>query len=107
MKQASGLFTAIPSATPIWATTSQQIKSYWKTDDISAPFENTPPFYQKLLNHPLPEIQCQEIASEVNQKALVACSDGAHDPSTSIVSQGVGFFEQSPGGIYSNSTRPS
>jgi uncharacterized protein involved in tolerance to divalent cations len=48
--------------------------------------QDVPSSYQHILNRPPTEEQCQEIAHELTQDTLVACSDGAYDKNTSIVS---------------------
>jgi ribonuclease HI len=63
----------------------------WRHAAIPDALQDTPPFFQHLINTPLSEHECSIIASEIQDESLVVCSDGAHDPSCSVASHGVVF----------------
>ena len=82
-------FTSKPSQTPLTSFKPTSPGSLWRPDTIPPPLQNTPAYYQKLIGpHPPNATQCHEISQEILQDALVACSDGAYDQSSSVASHG-------------------
>jgi hypothetical protein len=75
----SGNFTVAVSSTPFVASPRATVPNLWRHADIPPALADTPPFFQHLLSSPLTDQECQEIASELAEHSLVACSDGACD----------------------------
>jgi len=81
-------FSVVSSETSFPAAKESASPNLWKHAEVPAVFNNTPLFYQHLLNTPLSEAVCQEIAMEIKEEQLVTCSDGACDINTSKASHG-------------------
>jgi len=73
-------FSVVSSETSFPAAKESASPNLWKHAEVPAVFNNTPLFYQHLLNTPLSEAVCQEIAMEIKEEQLVTCSDGACGP---------------------------
>jgi len=81
-------FSVVSSETSFPAAKESASPNLWKHAEVPAVFNNTPLFYQHLLNTPSSEAVCQEIAMEIQEEQLVACSDGACNINTSKASHG-------------------
>jgi len=66
----------------------------WQHADTPAAFADTQPFFQHLLCNPLTEEESIAIATEIKERTLVVCSDGACDNSNSKASHGVVFASE-------------
>jgi len=83
-----GFFTKENSANSFPHHLPAQPCNLWSNENVPVAFEGVPPFYQHLLHQPPTEEQCQDIANELENDALVACSDGAYDKNKSVASHG-------------------
>jgi hypothetical protein len=82
-------FTSKPSQTPITPFKPTSPSTIWHPKISPPPLQNTPGYFQKLIGpHPPTEAQCYDIFQELLQDALVVCSDGAYEHSSSVPSHG-------------------
>lgn len=63
----------------------------WQHTSVPPPFTDTPVFFQHLISTPPTEQECHDIAQEITDKTLIACSDGACDTSLAVASYGTVF----------------
>ncbi len=89
--QHSDYFTVSISPTPFREPDPPTIPDLWRHAPPPAALENTPPFFQHLISTPPTAQECQDIAQELTEKTLLACSDGACDPVRAVSSHGVVF----------------
>ncbi len=82
-------FTSTPSTSTLPASLHVSSPSMWPVENTPLPLQDTALFFQKLIGPTPPsDAQCQEISQEILHNALLACSDGAHDATSSKASHG-------------------
>jgi hypothetical protein len=86
-----GNFRVYPSRYQFVAPEPSSPPDLWRHTHTTETLHHTPAFFQHLLNNPPTEQECQAIAVELQEKTLVACSDGACDTSKAVSSHGVVF----------------
>jgi hypothetical protein len=82
----AGHFTIDISPNPIPQPSPTTVPNLWRHSTIPPELAKSPQFYQHLLNTPPTHLECQEIAQELPERHLVACSNGAYDPATHLAS---------------------
>jgi hypothetical protein len=81
-----GRFTASVSATRFKEPAQQSQPDLWRHTHPPVALQDTPLFYQHLISTPPSAQECENIAAELRDKTLVACSDGACDTSKDMSS---------------------
>ncbi|MFN9983335.1 MAG: hypothetical protein ACK53Y_25635, partial [bacterium] len=66
-------------------------QNLWRHASVPSTLANTPPFFQHLISTPPTEQECHDIAAEIKEKTLVACSDGACDTTQAVSSYATVF----------------
>jgi hypothetical protein len=74
--QSGSRFTVSVSATRFPEQPPSPLPDLWLHTSPSEVFQNTPVFYQHLLNTPPTKQECEDLAAEIREKSLVVCSDG-------------------------------
>jgi hypothetical protein len=87
-------FRVIHSLSPMKPAPTIPLMDLWQHADTPAAFADTQPFFQHLLCKPLTEEESIAIATEIKERTLVVCSDGACDNSNSKASHGVVFASE-------------
>jgi hypothetical protein len=81
-------FTSTPSINSFPVKPSPEPKSHWLSPILPI-FKDTPLFYQHLIGPTPPSLDaCKDLPDEIEQKTLLACSYGSHDPSQGLSSHG-------------------
>lgn len=86
-----GHFHVHPGRYQLVEAEPKQAVDLWQHTFTPPALVDTPPFFQHLLSTPISETACQELALELQEGTLIACSDGSHDPDNQIASHGVVF----------------
>jgi ribonuclease HI len=86
-----GCFKVSSSGSPFVLPEPLSVPNLWRHAHTPEAFQNTPAFFQHLLNNPPTEQECQAIAEELQDKTLEVCSDGACDETQALSSHGVVF----------------
>lgn len=89
--QSLTFFTVSVSSTFFVDQEQQPSPDLWRHAPPPAALEDTPPFFQHLISTPPTDQECQDITQEIKEKMLLACSDGACDPTQAISSYGTVF----------------
>jgi len=86
-----GVFTVSVSAHRFQDMEPAPPPNLWRHASVPTALANTPPFFQHLISTPPTEQECHDIAAEIEEKTLVACSDGACDTIQAVSSYATVF----------------
>jgi ribonuclease HI len=81
-----GRFIVSVSATRFAEPAQNPQPDLWQNTNPSEVFQDTPTFFQHLISTPPASEECEAIATELTEKTLVVCSDGACDTSQAVSS---------------------
>jgi hypothetical protein len=74
-----GTISANKSPFALVNTAPETLVTRWNPNETPTALQDTPEFFQHLLNTPLTDAQCQDIATELQESTLAICSDSACD----------------------------